>query len=56
MYVLGGAFGSKIVGMSSDHFTLRAAAEAGMIFTDVKLVPEEFRADGLASDVLPRRR
>jgi MFS family permease len=47
MYVLGGAFGSKIVGMLSDHFALRAAAEAGMIFTDVKLVPEEFRAIGL---------
>ncbi len=47
MYVLGGAFGSKIFGMLSDHFTLRAAAEAGMIFTDVKLVPEEFRAIGL---------
>jgi MFS family permease len=47
MYVLGGAFGSKIVGMLSDHFALRAAAEAGMIFTNVKLVPEEFRAIGL---------
>jgi predicted MFS family arabinose efflux permease len=47
MYVLGGAFGSKIVGMLSDHFALRAAAEAGLIFTDVKLVPEEFRAIGL---------
>jgi MFS family permease len=47
MYVLGGAFGSKIVGMLSDHFALRAAAEAGMIFTDVKLIPEEFRAIGL---------
>jgi MFS family permease len=47
MYVLGGAFGSKIVGMLSDHFALRAAAEAGMIFADVKLIPEEFRAIGL---------
>jgi len=47
MYVLGGAFGSKIVGMLSDNFALRAAAEAGMIFTDVKLVPNEFRAIGL---------
>ncbi len=47
MYVLGGAFGSKIVGMLSDNFALRAAAEAGMIFTDVKLVPPEFRALGL---------
>ncbi|MCI0389267.1 MAG: MFS transporter [Acidobacteria bacterium] len=47
MYVLGGAFGSKVVGMLSDNFALRAAAEAGMIFTDVKLVPAEFRAIGL---------
>ncbi len=47
MYVLGGAFGSKIVGMLSDHFALRAAAEAGMILADVKLVPAEFRAIGL---------
>jgi predicted MFS family arabinose efflux permease len=47
MYVLGGAFGSKIVGMLSDNFALRAAAEAGIIFTDVKLVPAEFRAIGL---------
>jgi MFS family permease len=47
MYMLGGAFGSKIVGMLSDTFALRAAAEAGMIFSDVKLVPAEFRAIGL---------
>jgi len=47
MYVLGGAFGSKVVGMLSDSFALRAAAEAGMIFTNVKLVPAEFRAIGL---------
>ena len=47
MYVLGGAFGSKIVGMLSDKFALRAAAEAGMVLTDVKLVPPEFRAIGL---------
>jgi MFS family permease len=47
MYVLGGAFGSKIVGMLSDKFALRAAAEAGIILTDVKLVPPEFRAIGL---------
>jgi MFS family permease len=47
MYVLGGAFGSKIVGMLSDNFALRAAAEAGVILTDVKLVPAEFRAIGL---------
>jgi len=47
MYVVGGAFGTKILGMLSDHFALRAAAEAGKIFTDVKLVPGEFRAIGL---------
>jgi MFS family permease len=47
MYVLGGAFGSKIVGMLSDHFALRAAVQAGMILTDVKLAPAEFRAIGL---------
>jgi MFS family permease len=47
MYVLGGAFGSKVVGMLSDRFALRAAAEAGMIFADVKLIPPEFRAIGL---------
>jgi MFS family permease len=47
MYVLGGAFGSKIVGMLSDSFALRAAAEAGMSFTDAKLVPAAFRAIGL---------
>jgi hypothetical protein len=45
--VVGGAFGTKILGMLSDHFALRAAAEAGKIFTDVKLVPAEFRATGL---------
>jgi predicted MFS family arabinose efflux permease len=47
MYVIGGAFGSKILGMLSDHFALSAAAEAGMILTDVKLIPAEFRAIGL---------
>lgn len=47
MYVLGGAFGSKIFGMLSDHFALRAAAEAGMVFANVKLIPAEFRAIGL---------
>ena len=47
MYVLGGAFGSKIVGMLSDNFALRAAAAAGMVVTDVKLIPAEFRAIGL---------
>jgi MFS family permease len=47
MYVLGGAFGSKILGMLSDSFALRAATEAGMIFTDAKLVPADFRAIGL---------
>jgi predicted MFS family arabinose efflux permease len=47
MYVLGGAFGSKIVGMLSDHFALRAAVQAGVILTDVKLAPAEFRAIGL---------
>ncbi|HEY6403767.1 MAG TPA: MFS transporter [Blastocatellia bacterium] len=47
MYVLGGAFGSKIVGMLSDHFALSAAAEAGVIFSDVNLIPAEFRAIGL---------
>jgi hypothetical protein len=33
--------------MLSDHFALRAAAEAGMILSNVKLVPAEFRAIGL---------
>jgi MFS family permease len=47
MYVLGGAFGSKIVGMLSDYFALRAAAHAGMIVTNVNLAPAEFRAIGL---------
>ncbi len=47
MYVLGGAFGSKVVGMLSDNFALRAAADAGMILTDAKMVPAEFRAIGL---------
>ena len=47
MYVLGGAFGSKVVGMLSDNFALRAAAEAGVILNDAKLLPAEFRAIGL---------
>ena len=52
MYLLGGSFGSMIVGMLSDHFALRAAlTEAGIILTDAKLVPPEFRAR-LASGVL----
>src|SRR5262245_58020138 len=36
MYVLGGAFGSKVVGMLSDNFALRAAANAGQVFESVK--------------------
>ncbi len=47
MYVLGGAFGSKVVGMLSDKFALKAAANAGQIFESVKQVPAEFRAIGL---------
>lgn len=47
MYVLGGAFGSKVVGMLSDKFALKAAANAGLIFESVKQVPAEFRAIGL---------
>ena len=47
MYVLGGAFGSKVVGMLSDSFALKAAANAGQIFQSVKDVPAEFRAIGL---------
>ncbi|MEP7338676.1 MAG: MFS transporter [Acidobacteriota bacterium] len=47
MYVLGGAFGSKVVGMLSDNFALRAAAKAGVIVANAKLVPPEFRAIGL---------
>ncbi len=47
MYVLGGAFGSKILGMISDNRALNAAAKAGQVFSDVKLVPAEFRAIGL---------
>ncbi len=47
MYVLGGAFGSKVLGMLSDKFALRAAANAGQIFESVKQVPAEFRAIGL---------
>jgi len=47
MYVLGGAFGSKVLGMLSDNFAMRAAAKAGVIVADAKLVPMEFRAIGL---------
>lgn len=47
MYVLGGAFGSKVLGVLSDSRALNAAAKAGQIFTDAKLVPAEFRAIGL---------
>jgi predicted MFS family arabinose efflux permease len=47
MYVLGGAFGSKVLGMLSDNFALRAAANAGQVFESVKQVPPEFRAIGL---------
>jgi predicted MFS family arabinose efflux permease len=47
MYVLGGAFGSKVLGMLSDNFALRAAANAGQVFESVRQVPAEFRAIGL---------
>lgn len=47
MYVLGGAFGSKVLGMLSDNFALRAAAKAGVIVANAKMVPAEFRAIGL---------
>jgi MFS family permease len=47
MYVLGGAFGSKVLGMLSDNFALRAGAKAGVIVANAKLLPAEFRAIGL---------
>jgi MFS family permease len=47
MYVLGGAFGSKVVGMLSDNFAMRAGAKAGVIVANAKLLPAEFRAIGL---------
>jgi MFS family permease len=44
MYVLGGSFGTTILGMLSDHFAKRAMSEAG-----ATVMAEPFRAAGLHS-------
>jgi MFS family permease len=44
MYVLGGSFGTSILGMLSDHYARRAMTEAG-----ATAMTEAFRAEGLHS-------
>jgi MFS family permease len=44
MYVLGGSFGTSILGMLSDHYARRAMTEAG-----ASAMTEAFRAEGLHS-------
>lgn len=46
MYVLGGAFGTSILGMLSDHYAKSAMAAAGASLVNGS-VPEQFRAIGL---------
>ena len=49
MYVLGGSFGTSILGMLSDHYAREAMAAAGFSTVGVTVVPEQFRAAGLHS-------
>jgi predicted MFS family arabinose efflux permease len=46
MYVLGGAFGTSVLGMLSDYYAKSAMSAAGASLVN-GLVPEQFRAEGL---------
>lgn len=48
MYVLGGAFGTSLLGMLSDYYAQSAMTAAGASLVN-GLVPEQFRAEGLHS-------
>lgn len=47
MYLLGGAFGTYILGFLSDHYGKQAMLAAGLSITDVKVVPLPYSAIGL---------
>ncbi|HKX31422.1 MAG TPA: MFS transporter [Blastocatellia bacterium] len=49
MYVLGGSFGTSIVGMLSDHYARLAMATAGLDPAAATVIPEQFKAAGLHS-------
>ena len=49
MYVLGGSFGTSIVGMLSDHYARQAMTNAGVNAVGVAVIPEQFKAAGLHS-------
>jgi predicted MFS family arabinose efflux permease len=49
MYVLGGSFGTSIVGMLSDHYARQAMVDAGLSAAGVIVIPEQFKAAGLHS-------
>jgi predicted MFS family arabinose efflux permease len=47
MYLLGGAFGSKMVGNLSDYFGKQAMTEAGVSIEGVRVIPMPYSATGL---------
>jgi MFS family permease len=49
MYVLGGSFGTSIVGMLSDYYAKQAMIDAGLSAASMAVIPEQFRAAGLHS-------
>lgn len=49
MYLLGGAFGSKIVGNLSDYFGKKAMIAAGVSIEGVRVIPMPYSATGLHS-------
>ncbi len=49
MYVLGGSFGTSILGMLSDHYAKQAMAASGVSMIGVTVIPEQFKAAGLHS-------
>ncbi|MEO6726686.1 MAG: MFS transporter [Blastocatellia bacterium] len=49
MYLLGGAFGSKIVGNLSDYFGKQAMIAAGASLEGIKVIPMPYSATGLHS-------
>ena len=49
MYVLGGAFGTSILGMLSDYFAKQAMVDAGLSVVSAAMIPEQFKAIGLRS-------
>jgi len=48
MYVLGGSFGTSIIGMLSDHYAKVAMLSAGVQAVN-GVIPEQFKAAGLHS-------